>query len=219
MYKLHLTVGAALVGLFLGAQSCSAAVVLFDNFDSDALALNWAGDSVFTSIPAPGNVNGLPSTDLVGTIPTDSYGFLCQGHGNCVDLDGSTGDGNDPAGQLVSNNIFGAGTYTLSFLLGGNFRGYGPQTTTVSLGDFLQDITLNSSDALSLYLFTFTTTGGALSFLEQGPSNQQGNILDEVSLSTVPLPASWTLMLFGLVAGFAFFHWKGRKEGGSFSAA
>src|SRR4029077_18155361 len=123
MYKLHLTVGAALVGVFLGAQSCSAAVVLFDNFDQDAQTLNWPGDAVFTSIPAPGNVQHLPSTDLVGTIPSNSgFGSLCQGHGNCVDLDGSTGSGNNPAGQIVSNNTFAAGNYTLSFLLGGNQR-------------------------------------------------------------------------------------------------
>ena len=117
------------------------------------------------------------------------------------------------------NNTFSAGSYTLSFLLGGNQRGAPAQTTTVSLGTFLQNITLNSTDPLALFSFSFFTTGGVLSFLEQGPSDQQGNILDEVSLSTVPLPASWNLMLLGLIRGFAFFQWRGRKRGSSFSAA
>ena len=216
MYKLHLTVGAALVGAFLGAQSCNAAVVLYDNFDSATQTLNWAGDSVFTSIPAPGNVGGLPSVDLIGTGFFDFY----PGNGNYVDLDGSTGGGISPAGQLDSIATFSPGTYTLSFLLGGNARGAATKTTAISLGDFAVSIALASGDPLQLFTYTFlTTTSGVLSFLELGPSDQQGNVLDEVSLSTVPLPASWTLMLLGLVGGFAFFQWKARKGGGSSFAA
>ena len=43
-----------------------------------------------------------------------------------------------------------------------------------------------------------TTTGtGTLDFVESGPSTQQGALLDNVSLSSVPEPASWALMLAG----------------------
>ena len=59
------------------------------------------------------------------------------------------------------------------------------------------------------YTFTFDTTRDArLKFIEQGPSDQQGNILDNVSLSDgiVPEPATWAMMLarlFGLAPCFA----------------
>jgi hypothetical protein len=178
------------------ASSASAAVVLSDNFNSDAQMLNWPGDSVFTSLPVPA-VPGQSSTDLIGTGFFDFY----PGNGNYVDLDGTTGSGNNPAGILQSNASFGAGSYTLTFDLGGNARGAPSQTTVVTLGSTtVASLTLPSSSPYQLYSFTFTTTGGNLVFTEQGPSNQQGNILDNVTLSSVPEPASWALMMIGIGA-------------------
>lgn len=99
--------------------------------------------------------------------------------------------------QRVSYNsvaTFAAGSYTLSFLLGGNARGAPDKTTEVFLGsDLIASITLASGDPLSLYNYSFTTSGGALSFLELGPSDQKGNILDEVTLSA-PEPATLGLL-------------------------
>ncbi len=183
---------ASLAAAALSAPSAFATVVLSDNFDADAQALNWAGDATFTSTAAPG------STDLIGAGFFDLY----PGHGNYVDLDGSSGVGNSPAGQLTSTAVFGPGSYSLSFMLGGNARGVAGKTTTISLGDFSTSITLASSDPLKLYTFNFvTTTAGALVFTEQGPSDQQGNILDNALLTAVPEPAAWALMIagFGLV--------------------
>ena len=180
---------AGLAVVMMSAQAASAAPLLSDNFDSATQGLNWAGDATFTSTGAPGSV------DLIGTGFYDLY----SGHGNYVDLDGTTGGGNNPAGQLTSTASFGPGSYSLSFLLGGNARGAAAQTTTISLGDFTTSINLASGDPLKLYTFNFTTgTGGALVFTEQGPSDQQGNILDNVSLSSaVPEPGVWALMLTG----------------------
>jgi hypothetical protein len=181
-----LIAGLTLLASVAGAQSSYAAVVLFDNFNSDPQQLNWAGDSTFTSTAPPG------STDLIGTGFYDFY----PGNGNYVDMDGSTGSGNNPAGQLTSNASFGPGNYTLSFMLGGNARGAPAQTTDIQLGSFLQSITLNSGDPLALYTFAFGTTGGQLLFTELGPSDQQGNILDNVSLA-VPEPSTWAMLLLG----------------------
>ena len=183
---------AATAALIVGAtwaQGSIAAVVLADNFNADAQMLNWAGDSSFTSLSTGGG-----STDLIGTGFFDFY----PGNGNYVDLDGSSGSGNNPAGTLQSVASFGAGTYTVSFDLGGNARGQANQTTVVTLGGTtIATLNLNSSDPLTLYTYTFTTTGGNLVFTENGPSNQQGNILDNVTLSSVPEPATWALMLIG----------------------
>lgn len=186
-----LALGAAL----LWSQSALASVVLFDDFNADTQTLNFTGDALFTSTSPPGSV------DLIGA--GGAFDFY-PGHGNYVDLDGTTGTGNDPAGQLTSNSSFAAGSYTLSFLLGGNARNAPAQTTVVTLGDFTQSFTLSSNDPLALRTVSFTTSGGNLIFSETGPSDQQGNILDDVKLTTgVPELSTWGMMLIGF-AGLSF---------------
>ena len=51
----------------------------------------------------------------------------------------------------------------------------------------------------------FTGVSGQLSFTDLGPSNQQGNLLDNVSVTTgVPEPSTWAMMLAGFLGlGFA----------------
>jgi hypothetical protein len=190
---------AGVAAAVLAAQAVQANTVLSDNFNSDAQTLNWSGDSTFTSLPGPSSQGpGLASVDLIGT----GFFNLDPGNGNYVDLDGTTGWGNLPyAGILQSNASFGAGKYTLSFDLGGNERGATSQTTNIYLGSTLVDsLTLNSGSAFTLYTYTVDTTGGNLVFDEMGPSDQQGNILDNVTLNSVPEPASWAMMLLGVAA-------------------
>lgn len=187
---------AGIAAAVLAAHAAQATVILSDNFNSDTHALNWTGDTVFSSLSGPA---GDPaSTDLIGT----GYFNLYPGNGNYVDLDGTTGYGNTPyAGILQSNATIAAGTYTLSFDLGGNARGGAAQTTDVYLGSTLvASLNLTSSSPLTLYTYKVTTTGGKLVFDELGPSDQRGNILDNVTLSSVPEPASWAMMLLGLGA-------------------
>lgn len=205
-FKALIVAGAFVAGLGL-AQSASAAVVLSDNFNSDPQALNDSGDSVFASLSGTSNA----STDIVSN---GAPFFLCApGQGDCVDLDGSTGSGNNPAGILQSRMTVGPGTYTLSFDLQGNERGGAAQTTVVTLGGTpIASINLSSSDPYKLYTYTFKTAGGHLTFTEQGPSDQEGNLLDNVLLSTaVPEPAAWALMLVGIGGLGASLRAGGRK--------
>jgi len=188
------TVFAGVAGAVLLAAALPAAagqILLQDNFDADAQVLNWVGDSVFTSTAAPASV------DLIGT----GFFDFQPGHGNYVDLDGSSGNGHEPAGQLTSALSFGPGSYTLTFDLAGNQRGAASQSTTVSLGDFSATYgPLLSGVNFTTQTVNFTTTtAGHLIFTEHGPSDQQGNLLDNVTLSTggVPEPASWALMILG----------------------
>ena len=104
---------AATAAIAFAAGAASAGVVLQDNFDSGTAQGNWPGDSVFLSIPQPGNVNGSPSVDLVGGSFFGSLAFS----GNSVDLDGSTGTGFDPAGEIQSIQSLAAGNYTVQFEL------------------------------------------------------------------------------------------------------
>ena len=193
-----------------GALSANAGTILSDNFNSDAQTLNWTGDSVFNSTSPPG------STDLIGTGFFDLY----PGNGNYVDLDGSTGSGNNPAGQLTSILNISSGEYTLSFWLGGNARGAPAQTTDIQLGSFSTSITLSAGDPLAFHSYTFTDSlaTAKLIFTELGPSDQQGNILDNVSVSGVPESSTWVMMLLGFAGlGFAGYR-RTRKSPAAFTA-
>lgn len=185
---------AAAVAMLTSASVANAGVLLSDNFNAEnggTGALNYTGFTNWTA-PSPGSV------DLIGNGFFDFY----PGNGLYVDLDGSTG-GQNPAGQLVSKATFGPGTYTLTFDLGGSQRG-DTNTVEVSLGSFVQDITLPSSSPLALQSFTFTTgSGGPLSFVELGNSDNVGLILDNVTLGTVPEPMTLSLFATGLVGAAA----------------
>jgi hypothetical protein len=181
---------SAAVALIAG--NASASILLSDNFDAGsphADQLNWTGDATFNVTSPPSSV------DLIGA--GGSFDFI-PGHGGYIDLDGSSGSGNNPAGQLTSVATFGPGTYTVTFDLAGNQRGASSQSTTVSLGSFSQTFgPLASSVGFATQTITFSTaSAGHLVFTETGPSDQQGNLLDNVALS-VPEPATWAMMLMG----------------------
>ncbi len=143
--------------------------------------------------------------------------------GNYVDLNGSTG----AIGALTSNTVFGAGTYTLTFTLGGSTGGAGnvdpsAKTTRVIFGDFVQDITLASNAGLTSQSFTFTTTGGNLTFASLPGGNAfgpyVGNVLDNVQVSAVPEPSTWAMMLIGF-AGIGFLAYRKTKKNSAATAA
>jgi hypothetical protein len=189
------------------SQASYAGVVLSDNFDTAVPGpdqLNWSGDTHFNSTSPPGSV------DLIGT--GGIFDFL-PGHGAYVDLDGSSGSGNDPAGQITSILSFAAGTYTIAFDLAGNQRGAASQETVVSLGGFSQAITLASGLGFATHTYTFTTaTGGNLKFTETGPSDQQGNLLDNIVLTAVPEPSTWAMMILGFF-GVGFMAYRRKSSG------
>jgi hypothetical protein len=193
-------------------SSANAGVVLFDDFNSGAATLNWSGDSLFA--PAVGSV------DLVG--PGSFQRLASTPTGNSVDLDGSTGT----AGTLQSIGAFGPGKYTLSFLLAGNMRGDVNKTTTISLGDWSTPLDLPASSPYTLYTYTFTTTGGKLSFADNGAGNKDiGNLLDNVSLATAagtvgdaaPELSTWMMLLLGF-AGLSFVGYRASRVKTAFAA-
>jgi hypothetical protein len=185
---------AAATGLAMGTMTsgAQAAVVFSDDFNSYAYQLNWVPPSNW-SAPGPGTV------DLIGQTTTQTNYNFFPGNGGYVDLNGSNG----LPGSIQTLMSFAPGTYTLSFDLGGNARGDIDKTTTITLGDFSQSITLGSGSALQLYTYTFTTTGGVLNFADlAGGNGDVGNILDNVTLtsgmtSAVPEPSTWAMMIMG----------------------
>jgi len=195
--------------VFIGAPNAYA-YVLQDNFNSDTPSLNWTGDSVFVPVPMSPS-EGYPSVDLVGG---SNFGNLAFS-GNSVDLDGSTGTGFSPSGELQSVMSLAAGFYTVQFEFAGNLRSAPIQTTTVSIGNKSFALTPTSANmpyTLETLVFD-TTTAGQLTFVESGPASQQGSLIDNVTVSTgVPELSTWTLMLVGFAGlGFAGFRSQ-RKE-------
>lgn len=194
--------------LFVPSQAM-AGLILSDNFDSAPLSLNWPGDAVFDSLGT--NLLGQTiSTDLIGN--PGFFNFL-PGNGRYVDLDGSTGPGNDPAGILRSKASFGPGDYTLSFSLAGNQRGRTPRATDVFLGtQLIASLTPLSTAPFVTFSYNFSSlTGGQLIFSQRGPSNNQGNLLDNVNLS-VPEPSTIALIGMALLSLFSFGMMRRRTE-------
>jgi hypothetical protein len=186
--------GVLAAGLVAGVAGANAAVVFSDNFNTYAEQLNWNPPANW-SVPAG-------SVDLIGETTSGTDFDFYPGNGGYVDLDGST----SAAGTLQTLGSFAAGSYTLSFDLGGNARGDVDKTTTITLGDWSTSVTLASSSPYALQTFSFTTTGGILSFADAPAGNQNlGNILDNVTLSTgaVPELSTWVMMLMGF-AGLGF---------------
>ena len=163
----------------LGPASAS----FFDNFDSETLATNYIGFA---------NWNVTQGTvDLIGQ--PGFYDFL-PGNGRYVDLDGSSSQ----AGYMTTKNTFGAGSYILSFDLAGSQRG-DTNIVDVNFGGFATSITKNSNDPFQTYTYNVTfNTPSTLTFHNQGGDNV-GALLDNVSVSSVPVPPSAILLGSGLL--------------------
>ncbi len=205
---LWVAAAALATGIAMQGSSASAAVVFSDNFNSYPGQLNWVPPANWT-VPSG-------SVDLIGETPTGTSFDFYPGNGGYVDLDGSTGS----AGTLQTIANFAPGTYTLTFDLGGNARNDVPKTTVISLGSFSKTITLASNDPLALDTFTFSTTGGHLSFADlPGGNGNIGNILDNVTLaSAVPEASTWAMMVLGF-CGLGFMAYRRKQNGSALAAA
>ena len=181
---------AASTFLLLATGASNAAVVFHDDFST-------YGSS--TVLNAPDTLFGGKWSTSSGTVDYlaegDSFGSLCVGGGNCIDLDGSTSDSG-----IFSSTVFAAGDYLLDLGLFGSGRG-STESVTITLGSWSVTIGgIGSADDAS-GSWAFSTTGGALSFENAGGDNV-GAILQSVKLSddlsAIPVPASLPLLAFGI---------------------
>lgn len=166
----------------------SAKTVFQDDFEAEALQLTTGLD------------NWTIAAGTIDVIGTDFFPFYGPGH--YLDMNGSTG----VAGRiehLLTDLIVGK-LYTLTFDYGINTSGStDTEMLGFGLGGFSDAVTVtrpSTSLTSASYTFKATATTSTLFFADVGDtaSDNGGPVLDNVALSTVPLPASAPLILAAL---------------------
>ena len=177
----------AIASVAMASVTAQASTSVFsDTFESASLGLNTAP-------------TGWAVADgTVDVVTTGTYGLTCAGGaGRCVDLDGSTMN----PGVLSRSFASVAGmSYTLSFDLSGNQRTAANDTVSVMFGSTIASFTVAKNDPWLQRQVSFTALQSGnvkLSFENSGADNQ-GAMLDNVSVTAIPEPESYALMLAGL---------------------
>ena len=177
-----------LVAVLLSAAGAANAVTVFsDNFNADVTRRNTVSFLGGWSV-ASGTV------DIIGSSPL--LFDLIPGNGNYIDLDGSTFNAGVFSKAL---QLTGGVTYTASFDLAGSQRG-DINKVDVAFGATLSTYTLASADPLGTASLVFTPVATglySLSFANRG-GDLFGALLDNVSVTAVPKPSTYALMLAGL---------------------
>jgi hypothetical protein len=189
-----LLVAVLVLGVAAFCQNAYAGTLLDDNFDSETLGLNYTGFANWAVTSG--------SVDLIGA--PDFYDFF-PGNGRYVDLSGST----DQAGIISSLLAFTLNpgyTYSLSFDLGGSARSDGNNTATVQLGAYSESFDLASNFPLTNFMRNITVSSpinANLIFAHEAitGADNMGLILDNVKLTSVPVPEPISTSLFLLGSG------------------
>ncbi|NRR30537.1 PEP-CTERM sorting domain-containing protein [Oxalobacteraceae bacterium] len=178
-----------LAGLLAASSAAQAVTIFSDNFDTDGLGTNT------TSFGGGWVVSG-GTVDTIGNY--NFYDFL-PGNGRYIDLDGSSAQ----AGLFSLSIGLSAGTsYTASYSIAGNQRNYGSDMVDVNFGSNMLSHNMGAADPFSTMSIMFTPSVSGvytLSFQNQGGDNV-GALLDNVSITAVPEPGTYAMLLAGLAA-------------------
>lgn len=185
MLKKLLAAGVLAVGM--GSAASAATVIFEDNFDGEAYGLNQG-------------LNNWAVSD--GTIDVIGTGFFeIAGPGTYLDMDGSTRNAGRITTLAVFNVVAGE-AYSLAFDYGKN--GSGAETLSFGFGGWTDSLALAAGAMAGfssvVYNFTASVTGQTSLFFENSGGDNQGALLDNVSLSAVPLPAGGLMLIGGLAA-------------------
>jgi hypothetical protein len=188
-----------LSGVLLSLAATSGRADLTDNFNSENGGGGQLNYSNFANFFVANTAQG-GTVDLIGNGFFDFY----PGNGLYIDLLGS---GNGVAGLLTTDQIFGPGTYNLSFDLAGSQRGV-DNDVAVKFGTFSQTYHLPSSQGYTLETATVTLTTAARLSFQDLQTGDEGAILDNVSVisttKATPEPSTLCLAGFGAVCGITY---------------
>lgn len=190
-------IGILFVALF-GSVQAATITGMTDGFESDDLG--WEGSSLTNWTLNSGSV------DVYGPTSSDNRKILCKdGSGKCIDLVGTAN------ADLETNDSFAAGTYKITFDIAGNGRHVHENTVEVYFGGLLIDTISITGKELdwpngeynifqSMEYTATLSSLGTLRFLSiGGNNNNSGLMLDNVSVSAVPVPAAVWLFGSGLL--------------------
>jgi hypothetical protein len=200
MNRANVSAAALLVLGFSAHEASALSIPYFDDFNSIASTQLNTAPTGWTTVF--GTVDSIASSNI--------YNITCYlGSQGCVDLDGSTSQ----SGYFITSgtfNLAGGQTYQLSAQISGNQRAAIANNLQFGFADTLNaplqsqtilGIPANSSFTPYSVLFTpATATTAEVFFYDVAGTNNQGPILDDVSVKAVPLPAAAWLMLSGLAA-------------------
>jgi hypothetical protein len=178
-------------GLAFAGAACATNLVANGDFSSP---VENGGYGIYQ--PAPGGWTNLTDTGVeIGA--TALYGLPCISTG-CQNMEVNAYTFGDVV-QTITGLTPGE-TYNLSYDYGGR-TGYGPQTLDINFGGSPVSTDSGSFGSWTLYNYvvTATATSEVIEFASEATSGSAGggNEITNVSLSAVPEPASWAVMLFG----------------------
>ncbi|WP_082657927.1 MULTISPECIES: choice-of-anchor C family protein [unclassified Sphingopyxis] len=185
---------AAVAAALLLPATANAATVVNGDFETGP------NPGSFTTVNAGGTIGAW--TVLSGSVDYIGTYWQPQGGSRSVDLNGL----NAGTIQQAIDTVMGQ-AYEVTFWLAGN-PDNGPEIKTVQVsaadanGTFMFDTFGVSRAAMGWQKYTFNFTANSASTLLSFASQNQsayGAALDSVSISAVPEPATWAMMLFGFV--------------------
>jgi len=197
--KSILAAATAALAFAASTPAAAATLVLFSNFDgiSTPLLSSQGYDNVAT---ADGWTGGQFGIEIQNGVAGNAYSAF-----NLVELDTTTNS------SMFVNLV--AGHYTVSYYYSPRInQGAATNGIDLSIGATqLDSVTGNGGGSTVWQLRTvdFVTTGGALTFAATGNADGVGGYLDSITISEVPEPATWGLM----IAGFAMTGFAARRRG------
>jgi hypothetical protein len=209
-----------LFALALAAVSTvgQAATVFSEDFNSYPLAVPtngnfgvWATFFAPTATPPFFQIPSATAVDLIGsaTVPTPGVAFdFYPNNGVYVDLDGTGNTVGGLSGIATTITLGAAPSFNLSFALGNN-PGSGPSQFLALLvpnGNIAgtqilsNQIAPNNQPNFALNTVSFNAAPGAyqIAFVTAVTGDNGGAVIDNISVTAVPEPGTWAMMLGSL---------------------